>query len=281
VPAAFCGVYGIRPTHGRIDMTGAMPMAPSFDVPGWFASGPGIFRRVGEVLLEGAGVRAKPRQLIILDDAFAEADAEVASLLRAAIDMLTGGHTPAAWRRAGSAEGGLAGAYNVIAGLVGDAPLVTRSADYPFRQEFRLLDDPFTVRMDSWLPSDTFRRAGFGHVLRGREHVLILERGASLVSFDRNAQPSPPIYAASLYAPGERYRISSVSPSLAFSGPASGGPAIVGEDDSSDSPVSSPGNVRGDVARPQRADQARARGAREVSAAALSGHQGLLRRLRP
>src|SRR5262249_11171433 len=88
VPAAFCGVSGIRPTHGCIDMTGVMPMAPSFDVPGWFANGPGVFRRVGEVLLEGGGVREKPRQLIILDDAFAEADAEVASLLRAAIDAM-------------------------------------------------------------------------------------------------------------------------------------------------------------------------------------------------
>ena len=85
IPAAFCGVYGIRPTHGRIDMTGVMAMAPSFDVPGWFANGPGVFRRVGEVLLEGGGVRKRPRQLIILDDAFAEADAEVASLLRAAL----------------------------------------------------------------------------------------------------------------------------------------------------------------------------------------------------
>jgi amidase len=90
VPAAFCGVYGIRPTHGRIDMTGAMPMAPSFDVPGWFASGPGVLRRVGEVLLDAGGVRARLRELIILDDAFAEADSEVTSLLRAAIDAMAG-----------------------------------------------------------------------------------------------------------------------------------------------------------------------------------------------
>jgi hypothetical protein len=106
-------------------------------------------------------------------------------------------------------------AYQVIAGLTGEAPLVMRSADHPFRQEFRLLDDPFTVRMESWLPSDTFRRAGFGHVIRGREHVLTLERGVSLVWFGRNSRPSRPVYAAGLYAPGERYRISSVSPSLA------------------------------------------------------------------
>ena len=127
------------------------------------------------------------------------------AVLRAAIEMLTRGHAPEMSN----------GAYQLIAGLAGEVPLITRSADYPFRQEFRLLDDPFTVRMESWLPSDTFRRAGFGHVIRGREHVLILERGVNLVSFDRNAQPSAPLYAASLYAPGERYRISSVSPSLA------------------------------------------------------------------
>jgi hypothetical protein len=144
------------------------------------------------------------------------------AVLQAALDMLTHGHVPPASRRAGAAEGGPAAAYQLIAGLAGEAPLITRSADYPFRQEFRLLDDPFTVRMESWLPSDTFRRAGFGHVIRGHEHVLILERGVNFVSFDRNARPSAPLYAASLYAPGERYRISSISPSLARRSPDAG-----------------------------------------------------------
>lgn len=128
-----------------------------------------------------------------------------AAMLRAAIDMLTRGRAAPLSK----------GAYQLMAGIAGEAPVVTRSADHPFRQEFRLLDDPFTVRMESWLPSDTFRRAGFGHVIRGRQHVLTLERGVNLVWFDRNARPSPPVYAASLYAPGQRFRISSVSPSLA------------------------------------------------------------------
>jgi amidase len=34
-PASYCGLYGIRPTHGRLSLEGAMPLAPSFDTPGW------------------------------------------------------------------------------------------------------------------------------------------------------------------------------------------------------------------------------------------------------
>lgn len=89
VPASFCGLYGLRPTHGRVDLTGAMPMASMFDVGGWFATSPGVFRRVGAVLLEGEAVRESIRQLVVLEDAFAQADADVATLLRDFIQAAT------------------------------------------------------------------------------------------------------------------------------------------------------------------------------------------------
>ena len=63
-----------------------------------------------------------------------------------------------------------------------------------------MLGDLFTIRMDAWLPADTFRRGGFGHVLRGRDPVLFVERGVSLVWF--SADDSPVVaYAAGRYAP--------------------------------------------------------------------------------
>ncbi len=139
------------------------------------------------------------------------------ALLRTAVEMLTGGRVPPGLRIGASSDTGASPRYQLIAGLTGEAPIVARADDSPFRMDFRLFDDPFTVRMESWLPSDTFRRAGFGHVLRGREHALTLERGVSLVWFNRNARSSNPVYAASVYAPGRRYRLSSVSPSLASS----------------------------------------------------------------
>jgi amidase len=58
-----------------------MDMAPMFDVAGWFASGPGVFRRVGAVLLGGQAVREPIRQVAVLKDAFAQADPEIATLL--------------------------------------------------------------------------------------------------------------------------------------------------------------------------------------------------------
>jgi len=88
IPAAFNGLYGLRPTHNRIDLSGAQAMAPSFDVPGWFAGGPGVFRQVGGVLLDTQSVGAKVERMIVLEDAFAEADEDVADLLHTALEFM-------------------------------------------------------------------------------------------------------------------------------------------------------------------------------------------------
>ena len=126
-------------------------------------------------------------------------------VMTAALAALTGGNMPA---RSESA-------YELIAGITGEPPQIHRSSNRPFGASFRILDEPFTVRMDSWLPSDTFRRAGFGHVLHGRDHVLILERGVSMVWLGLDGQPSPPFYAASLFAPKPRYRLPAATVQLA------------------------------------------------------------------
>src|SRR5215813_11990878 len=77
VPASFCGLYGIRPTHGRLDLAGMMQQAPSSDTTGWFARDVGTFAKVSEVLLDEVVPTALPRRLVIAVDAFAFADPEV------------------------------------------------------------------------------------------------------------------------------------------------------------------------------------------------------------
>jgi amidase len=51
VPAAFCGIFGMRPSHGRVSLVGCVPMAPAFDTCGWFARDAAMLARVGRVLL--------------------------------------------------------------------------------------------------------------------------------------------------------------------------------------------------------------------------------------
>ena len=50
-PASFCGLIGLRTTHGRISLDGAMTLAPSFDTFGWFADDIETYETVGKLLL--------------------------------------------------------------------------------------------------------------------------------------------------------------------------------------------------------------------------------------
>ena len=126
-------------------------------------------------------------------------------ILTEALAVLTGGSAPP--RQAAS--------YEVISGLAGFRPQTYRSSNRPFTEHFVSGEEPLTVRMDSWLPSDTFRRAGFGHVLRGRDRVLVVERGVSVAWVTRGGEWSVPFYAAGLFAPEPRYRIPAATLQLA------------------------------------------------------------------
>ncbi len=88
VPASFCGLYGIRPTHGRIDAAGMLPQAPTSDTTGWFARDAETFARVSSVMLGEAIPTALPTRLVVAVDAFGFADANVAAALQPMVKRL-------------------------------------------------------------------------------------------------------------------------------------------------------------------------------------------------
>jgi amidase len=98
-PASFCGIYGIRPTHGRLSLTAACPLAPSFDTVGWFARDARVLERVGRVLFatsrEPAADNTMGPLLIgtdavaLLDDGARDAFAASAARVQAALGAAT------------------------------------------------------------------------------------------------------------------------------------------------------------------------------------------------
>lgn len=88
VPSSFCGLYGIRPTHGRIDFAGITVQSPSADTCGWFARDAATFARVGAVLCGEALPDALPTTLLVATDLFGFADEAVQAALAPMVERL-------------------------------------------------------------------------------------------------------------------------------------------------------------------------------------------------
>jgi len=88
VPASFSGLYGIRPTLGRIDFSGICVQSPSSDTCGWFARDAALFARVGAVLLGEAVPEALPKRVLVAVDTFGQADDAVCDALAPMVDRL-------------------------------------------------------------------------------------------------------------------------------------------------------------------------------------------------
>lgn len=93
IPASYCGLYGIRPTHGAISLAGACALAPSFDTAGWFARDAGLLAQAGRALLPEGG-DGPPGPLLRFEEAWENADPAVAEAVRltlARLEALLGG----------------------------------------------------------------------------------------------------------------------------------------------------------------------------------------------
>lgn len=94
VPASYCGVASVRPTHGRVSMQDVVPLAPSLDTVGWFANTPKLLADVGHILLDGAAfspnftiIRVPSDVLALVNDDVAHATWTYAAHVAKTLDL--------------------------------------------------------------------------------------------------------------------------------------------------------------------------------------------------
>ncbi|MBK9144881.1 MAG: amidase [Candidatus Melainabacteria bacterium] len=77
VPAAYCGLFGFRPTHSAVTLNGVRPLGPSFDTACWLARRAELLERVGSVLLPRASAGSGIKKIVLLESAFDLVDKEL------------------------------------------------------------------------------------------------------------------------------------------------------------------------------------------------------------
>ncbi|MFM2479051.1 amidase [Celerinatantimonas sp. MCCC 1A17872] len=89
IPAAYNGLYSLRPTHGRLPMAGILPLAPRFDTPGWLSRDAKTLEQVGSVLFGLARAYVNSPSLAVVEPLFARLPRPLARLWQSFFKRLT------------------------------------------------------------------------------------------------------------------------------------------------------------------------------------------------
>lgn len=176
-PASHCGLFGIRPTHGRVSLELCHDLAPSFDTCGYFTRDGATFVRVGEVMLgtDSNPLSASPKVLLARDafdllgkevkEALDPAVRQVESVLGASEDVTvaTEGFTALYWamryiqsREAWGVDGPMIERYHPPLGPgVADRFEFSRSVTDLQVAESKVIRGAFQLRFSALLRQDT------------------------------------------------------------------------------------------------------------------------------
>src|SRR5690554_960755 len=89
MPAAYNGLFGMRPTYKRVANDGEAPYCESMDVLGYVAKDADVFRKISRVLLNEDTEKTTFKQLFIAKDGFDNVDDDVKDALQPAVDFIS------------------------------------------------------------------------------------------------------------------------------------------------------------------------------------------------
>src|SRR5690606_30536315 len=88
VPASYCGLFGLRPTHGRVPLDGVVPLSPSFDTAGVMTGDARTLRAASAALLGEPRPPAPITRILAPRDVWDEARPETREALAPAVERL-------------------------------------------------------------------------------------------------------------------------------------------------------------------------------------------------
>lgn len=93
MPASNCGIWGYRPSHGAVSVSGVLSLAPSFDTVGILAQTGDILEKVMRVLLaENRNGSRVSSSVCFVDDVFQLSDRHIIDQLTPCLNTISGGY---------------------------------------------------------------------------------------------------------------------------------------------------------------------------------------------